>query len=205
MTDASNPNDVEKLRPHKVDEKSLPSHFPTQRHRPEFWEALGRAVATFGFLEDVLGRAIFAVTGTQELPSDAAATQAAYEAWLPKLEHALSDPLGNLIVTFGKAVREHPQATITNLDALLGEFRRAAEMRNVICHGFWQVPDSAGRSVPRFVNRKLEVFETPVDIAFLNQVRSATVEMACGVMNTVTTMGYQFPGSSGLGRSVWLS
>jgi hypothetical protein len=43
----------------------LPPSFPTQAHAPAFWEALGRAVATFGFLEETLGKAIFAFTSRQ--------------------------------------------------------------------------------------------------------------------------------------------
>jgi hypothetical protein len=40
-----------------------------------FWETLGRTIATFGFLEEVLGKAIFAFTATtrhQESEIDAA-------------------------------------------------------------------------------------------------------------------------------------
>jgi hypothetical protein len=45
---------------------ALPPSFPTQAHSPAFWEALGRAVATVGFLEETLGKAIFAYTGMRE-------------------------------------------------------------------------------------------------------------------------------------------
>jgi len=37
-----------------VDLNNLPSLFPTHRHSPMFWETLGRTIATFGFLEEVL-------------------------------------------------------------------------------------------------------------------------------------------------------
>jgi hypothetical protein len=47
-----------------VDLNKLPSMFPTHRHCSVFWEKLGRAIATFGFLEEVLGKAIFAFTAT---------------------------------------------------------------------------------------------------------------------------------------------
>ena len=75
-----------------VDVKGLPEKFPTQRHAGEFWEALGRTVATFGFLEEALGKAIFSFTATREIPEDQ--IQAEFEKWLPTLERALSDPLG---------------------------------------------------------------------------------------------------------------
>jgi hypothetical protein len=73
---------------------SLPPLFPTHLHSPEFWEQLGRTVATFGWLEEVLGKAIFALTGT--VPYDEAERQGAFERWLPTLERALTDPLGGL-------------------------------------------------------------------------------------------------------------
>jgi hypothetical protein len=37
-----------------ADYRQAPPDFPTNLHPPEFWEALGRAVATFGFLEEAL-------------------------------------------------------------------------------------------------------------------------------------------------------
>ncbi len=49
-----------------VDFDQLPELYPTHFHEAVFWEWLGRTVATFGFLEDVLGRAIFAFTATRE-------------------------------------------------------------------------------------------------------------------------------------------
>lgn len=48
-----------------IDRDNLPGMFPTHRHEPEFWEHLGRAIASFGFLEEVLGKAIFAFTATR--------------------------------------------------------------------------------------------------------------------------------------------
>ena len=39
--------------------------YPTHKHDPIFWEALGRTIATFGFLEEVLGKAIYAFSKTR--------------------------------------------------------------------------------------------------------------------------------------------
>jgi hypothetical protein len=180
----------------------LPADYPTHKHPPAFWEALGRAIATCGFLEEALGKAIFAFTGTRQIAEDQA--QAEYEKWLPTLERALSDPLGGLIDSYGKAVRSNASATVINLDGLLNNLREAAAIRNVLCHGSWNnIPDAQGRSVPFFVNRKQEKFETPIDIAFIKQVQQAVLELACDVINSVTQMGWQFPGSSGPGKPLW--
>src|SRR4051794_18222174 len=106
-----------------VDEKNLPKDFPTHLHAGEFWEELGRTVATFGFLEETLGKAIFAFTATREFPEDQ--IQAEFEKWLPTLQRALSDPLGGLIDAYGKAVRNNKAATISHLDDLLEGLRKS--------------------------------------------------------------------------------
>ena len=116
-----------------IDTQKLPTDFPTHKHAPEFWEALGRTVATFGFLEEVLGKAIFSFTGTRRVPPNKA--QAEFEKWLPTLERALSDPLGGLIDSYAKAVRDNTGTTITNIDELVENLRKASFIRNVLCHG----------------------------------------------------------------------
>jgi hypothetical protein len=184
-----------------LDLEALPPLFPTHKHEPMFWESLGRVVATFGFLEETLGKAIFAFTGTK--PYSEEEIQKAYDKWLPKLQNALSDQLCNLIESYGKAVREHPEATIENLDELLDDLKKAVKIRNVICHGSWQSPNAEGASVPFFVNRQQECFETAIDIPFLLQLQKHVSELICAVINTVSHMGLQFPGSQGPGTVVW--
>ncbi len=176
-------------------------NYPTHRHHPDFWEVLGRAVATFGFLEETLGKAIFAMTATKEVEESEA--QAAFEKWIPKLERALSDPLGNLIDSYGKSVRENTSATISNLDILLNDLREASRLRNVLCHGSWRTPCEKGFSIPLFVSKELKIFRTPIDTDYLKQVQRHVAELACGVINTVTHMGYQFPGGAGSGKVIW--
>lgn len=185
---------------YRVDLESLPPQFPTHKHDRIFWESLGRVVATFGFLEEVLGKAIFSFTATRPYSMDE--IEAAFEKWLPKLERALSDPLGKLINEYEKAVRDHPKANFEDFENLLFQLRESARIRNVLCHGSWRVPNSEGASIPLFVDNKQNVFETPVDCAFLDQVQRHVAELSCAVENSVTCMGWQFPGSSGPGRMI---
>lgn len=192
---------IDEPRRHVVDVERLPVNFPTHRHSSDFWQALGRAVATFGFLEETLGKAIFSFTAMRSYPDDQ--IQEAYGSWLKTLERALSDPLGNLIDSYAKAVRDHGGASIESLDELIADLRAAAVVRNVICHGSWGMPDDAGRSLPLFVNKRIEKFETPIDTTYLDQLRRHTAELACAVINTVTHMGWQFPGSSGPGDPIF--
>jgi len=184
------------LKRYVVQSKDLPVLFPTHKHEAAFWENLGRTIATFGFLEEILSKAIFSFTATKPYSEEEA--MEAYEKWLPQLENSLSDQIWNLTESYGKAVREHPQSTIENLDELLEHLKEASKIRNVLCHGSWRTPTSNGASIPFFVNRKKEIFETPIDNRFLLQVQKHVSELICSVINTVTHMGWQFPGGNGL-------
>lgn len=189
-----------KEKGHVLNRAMLPALWPTHGHNSEFWERLGRTVATFGFLEEALGKAVFAFTATRTYPRTE--IHEAYEAWIPTLERALYDTLGSLIDSYAKAVRGHPSAIVTNLDDLVAELRKAAEIRNVLCHGSWRAPNANGASVPFFVNRKLMIFDNSIDAACLKQVRAHAAKLTCGVIDTVTTAGLQFPGSRGPGNPI---
>lgn len=65
--------------PKLIDRSRLPALLPTLP--PAFWEQLGRTVAAFGFLEEMLGKAIFALTGNRKY--EAHEIEKAYEEWLP--------------------------------------------------------------------------------------------------------------------------
>ena len=184
-----------------VDVSGLPSRFPTQSHSSEFWESLGRAVATFGVLEEVLTKAVFSFTATR--PYSEAEIDDAYAKWVPLLERTVSDQLGALIGSYEKAVKDHPKSEVEHFENLIVDLREAAKIRNVICHGSWRLPNQDGASIPFFVNKKKEVFETPIDCAFLDQLQRHTSELAAFVISTVTAMGWQFPGSVGPGIPIW--
>jgi hypothetical protein len=185
-----------------IDRQRLPPLFPTHKHSAEFWEALGRAIGTYGFLEEILGKAIFAFTATRRYTPEEVV--AAYEVWLPQLERALKDPLRNLTDAYAKAVRNNPDATITNIDELVAKLEEAAVIRNVLCHGSWRTPNADGASVPLFVDKHMRVFETAIDVSYLRQTQSAVADLVCAVIDTVTHMGRQFPGGGGSGKPIFV-
>ncbi|MBL4617891.1 MAG: hypothetical protein JKY46_09350 [Robiginitomaculum sp.] len=188
-----------------VDVNKLPDNWPTNFHNDEFWSALGRTIATFGALENTLAKAIASFSGTIKYEEDEVEQE--YEKWKQKLEKALSDPLGSLISAFEKEVKNHPETCISNPHDLIADLRKAVKLRNVLCHGFWGKPDKDGKTIPSFYTRsqpekKLQVLDTPIDIEYLEQTRKHVVELICAVVTTVTSMGYQFPGSDGPGEPV---
>lgn len=184
-----------------VDQSRLPDNYPTHTMPSDFWEALGRTVATFGLLEEVLCKAMFALTATR--PYSDAEIAKAYEDWTAKLIRSVSDPLGHLIDTYGKALREHPEATISNRDEFLKDLRSASKIRNVLCHGSWRTPNLQGASIPFYVNNQSEQFDTPVDKPWLENIHCHVVELICATINSVTHMGFQFPSTSGPGVPIW--
>ncbi len=171
------------------------SQFPTHRQSSEFWENLGRAIATFGFLEEVLGKAIFVITATRKYPENE--IEEAFDAWLPTLEHALTDQLTNLAEKYGKVIKDNPEFDETDIDALVYEIKEASKIRNVLCHGSWRPSSSENISRPLFINRQLEIFETDLDIKFFKQTQDHVSKLALSVIHPVTEKGYHFPGSSG--------
>lgn len=163
----------------------------------------GRAVATFGFLEEMLKRAVLALTGTVSAPEDEGEAAAAVQDWGDLLQRSIVNPLNPLIDTFGKAARLHPESRHQNLAEFVADLRAAAKVRNLICHGSWGAPDENGASVPFYVTGKpgqQQVCDTPVTVAWLDQLQAHTAELACEVINAVTHIGYRFPGGSGAGR-----
>lgn len=184
-----------------IDRDKLPENYPTHAHSAEFWEELGRTVATFGFLEEALGKAIFALTATKQYPE--AEIEEAYLKWIPTLQKALTDALGSLISSYGKALKANDGVEFADKDEFIADLRAASKVRNALCHGSWRLPNAAGQSVPMFVTHELEIFETPVDIAFLKQVRAHALGLACTVFDSVTHMGWNFPGSGSPGEVIY--
>jgi hypothetical protein len=184
-----------------IDRDKLDPDFPTQSQTPLLWEELGRTVASFGFLEEMLGKAIYALTGTQEF--DPAGDPEAFNVWIRTLEKALTDQLGGLIIRYEEALSENQRTKGKDYAQHIAELKSAKDIRNALCHGSWGKPDGEGQTVPKFVNRKLEIFETPIGVSFLNQTRSAVRHIICDVLDSVTSVGYQFPGSGSPGEQLW--
>ena len=185
-----------------IDRKRLPKMFPTHRHAPEFWEHLGRAIASFGFLEDTLKKAYFSFTGTTPVAPEGA--ERAVEQWGKRLEKVVTMQLWNLANEFEGAATANPTRSTENIGELVADIKKAAELRNILCHGSWMLPDNEGKSLPRFSKKdratgEIVQFADKIGIEYLSQVQSHVTDLICSVIDTVTHMGYQFPGGAGSG------
>ncbi|SPA23742.1 conserved hypothetical protein [Cupriavidus taiwanensis] len=180
---------------------ALPQQFPTQQHPPEFWEHLGRAVGSFGFLEGTLAKAIFAFTATTAYSEKE--VQAVLSKWPALLNRALSDTLYPLAEVYGRVVRENQEANFENVSDLVEDIKKAAALRNALCHGSWGAPDASGKSDLFFFNKQGEKFDTRVDIEWLRELQAHVQKLICTVIDSVTVMGWQFPGGAGPGETIW--
>lgn len=186
-------NQMKRGIPSCVDRSAVPALYPTHTHSPQLWEQLGRTVATFGFLEEILGKAIFAFTATRIYREDE--IEDAIKALGPVLERALKDQLKSLADSYGTAVKENQNAKVENVDELINSIKDAADIRNILCHASWRPPDAEGKSLPFFVNRRNEEVETKMDIQYLRRIQDHATDLAYDVIDTVTQMGWEFPGS----------
>jgi hypothetical protein len=123
--------------------------------------------------------------------------------WPELLTHALTDTLSPLAEVYGKAVRGHQESKFANVNELVDDIRKVAAIRNVLCHGSWPPPNTLGKSIPHFFDKKARKFDTPVDIELLQQVQATLQNQICSVIDSVTAMGYQFPGGAGSGTEIW--
>jgi hypothetical protein len=187
---------------YRIDRSKLDPMFPTQLHPSEFWEALGRAVGAFGYLEKTLARAIYMLTATRPAPLDVEEQRAAIDKWTAQLEFAVSGNLRPLIDLFGSALRAHPKRRIDNPEDLVQDLCDVVDYRNMLCHSSWEHPLKEGVTKPLHVNKNKGQFDDHVGVQLFERLRAVAGELACGVMDTVTGMGYRWPSSDGPGIKV---
>ena len=88
-----------------VDRARLPENWPTNAGPPAFWEELGRTLAAFTHLEDMLARSCFGLTGSRRYASmdDAAA---AFPLWEYDLKETFTDTSRPSLPKLGKALKD---------------------------------------------------------------------------------------------------
>ena len=126
----------------KVEERPL--HDPTG----PFWEEIGRTIATFGMLEDLLPRALYIITGHERVDEAEDAKQQV-EEWCAELIKSMSDTLGGLAHSLEAAWKERDgELNPENADTVK-EIKALAKVRNRVCHATYQdfmAPDVAQMS-----------------------------------------------------------
>lgn len=168
---------------YKIATELIPEKFPTHAHSAEFCEAVGRAVMTCGYLENCLLQTCRALLMLNEKESGRSAEEVAKEADLKIAAHA-SDTLFSLIKFYGECCNNNRYVSPIRTEKVAELCKKIGPLRNVLCHGFWHKPGVDGSVKIDFVNRKLEKFDTPITIEWLNQMQRHCAEVAAEVEST---------------------
>ena len=115
-----------------VVEERLPQHASEG-----LWEEVGRAVATFGTLEDTLPRALYVITGHQEVEEGEAADRQ-FNEWCKKLISHMSDTLGGLAHELETAWNERDGVLHPENKEIVDGITALAKERNRLCHKAWE-------------------------------------------------------------------
>ncbi|MFT4013226.1 MAG: hypothetical protein QM682_07435 [Paracoccus sp. (in: a-proteobacteria)] len=156
---------------------TLPQDFATE---------LGRCVADFGWLEEILKRTIYALERAR-LADDL--TEAELRAWLSKIQGIADDSMGTLIEQMDAAMRRHPglrdRSRITD---------RLAELRlwrNLLCHASWRPTEVPTLWHPAFVSLRGEVQQKALSLEDLRHIRAQVAEIGERVLRVMRTTGIQ--------------
>ncbi|NHF72517.1 hypothetical protein [Paracoccus xiamenensis] len=149
----------------------------------DFAAALGRAIAGFGFLEEALKRAIFALSleGLGKRPDDRAVA-----SFLQRMEEIADDTLGTLIDQF---IKQMARAQIRDEAKLAAELRKIRNNRNLLCHASWRPTETKGRWHPSFLNTKGEVFPDDMSAKDIDAIAAETQDVAARIVSIMRATG----------------
>ena len=184
--------------PPLVDRERLPEEWPTNACSPAFWEELGRTVAAFGHLEDMLARAFLGLTGSREF-ADMEEAEAAYPQWEKALKETLTDTLHALTARLEKAFKDDDRVSDDIAEPVVARLKALRVWRNALCHGAWQGFAADGTSSLRYFRKTAvgpELLENGLTIDDNSSIRAETAALTLDVVDIVSGPGVRFPGTA---------
>ncbi|WP_142662288.1 hypothetical protein [Paracoccus laeviglucosivorans] len=154
----------------------------------DFAAMLGQCVASFGWLEEILKRAIFALDRAR-LADDL--TPQELQVWLLRMGTIADDSMGTLIERLDSSIRRHPG--LGDRDAITDQLHMVKRHRNHLCHASWRPTADKELWHPAFVNTRGEPFDHALSIGDLQAILRETVEIGqrvIGVMRATGIQGY---------------
>lgn len=181
-----------------VDRARLPEDWPTNRGSSAFWEQLGRTVATFSHLEDMMARAWFGLTASREF-EDMEQAEVAFPDWEKALKGSLTESLHSLARKLKKAFNEDDRVPNEVAGAFLARLDELRVWRNALCHGAWQGFQDDGSVDLRHFRRTAEgpeSLENRLSVETLSSIRAATVDLTADLVDILSAAGVRFPGTA---------
>ena len=132
-------------------------NWPTHEGDSEFWEELGRTVATFGFLELIIAKALFPLTGSMEQEREL--TEEDFQAWIKQLQDALSVSIGRLAPMLETAFQEDSRISQEEKSDIIFKLEQLKQWRNILCYAAWVKFNTDGEGRPIFINWKNEIYD----------------------------------------------
>lgn len=140
---------------------------------------LGWTIASFGHLEDMLKRAIFALD-RHRLPG--AIRDIDFRSWLRRMDQVAADSLGTLVERLDRTlIREG----LRDAD-LIGQLEEIKSWRNLLCHAAWRQVQAGWQ--PRFANTQGEIFEGTLDASDLAAIRGMTLDAARRIARIIESL-----------------
>ena len=171
-------------------EQGVMENLFTHKGASEFWEELGRTVATFGFLEIKIAEAIFLLTGTAEQKREL--TEEDSLAWIKHIENALSASIGTLIPMLRDAFQKDSRISAEEENHVISKLKNLKQWRNILCHSAWTEFDTDGKGRPLFINWENETFDGFLSRHDISAIRYETIELICFIIRTMKSKGIEF-------------
>ncbi|MFD1881033.1 hypothetical protein [Paracoccus pacificus] len=168
-----------------------PDDWPTSALPDGFMAELGRTVATFGWLEDNLKRAIFALTATR--PQERI-TDGMLRDWIRQMNDIADDSLSTLIDQFDAQMRGNPAAGAD--PQLIKDLRAQKDFRNLICHSAWTEAGD-GRFRPDFIDNRGDKYDGTLGVEDFIRMRAEVAKSGESVIAIIAATGVSLPGRTG--------
>ena len=153
---------------------------------PIFWEELGRTVATFSQLEDILKRTIMSLPLTgfseEEIGKKVNSIENMATGSLNRLINELKEIFKKLEI--------HPNPN------LIKELEKAKDIRNIFTHGLWQPAENPGKAYPFLMKQKRLITDKNkmlYDAKKLLLIRTELREIIFDCICLVESNGQPFP------------
>ena len=201
LAESRNPRAIrqarERIRPYlPINRDNLPADWPVDQGEPVFWQELGRTVATFGYLEDVLASTCYALLATPENATSARDEgDEAVSRWFNRMTRSQTDSMHGLTRELDRVLREDQRVPHAVREDLVTRLNKLRPWRNALCHGAWLGFGDDGSATLHHLYNDDGVpvaFPSKITLKDLSDIRARTVDTTIRVAEAASIGGAGF-------------